>query len=127
MKQRVETYEELEVYKLAFALQQRVFELSKAWPREERYSLTDQARRASRSVGANISESWAKRRYEAHFVAKLTDSDGELNETRHWLRSAEACAYLLSEDAKELRDRCDSIGKKLGSMIKHASSWVIAG
>ena len=74
---------ELEAYREAFALQQAIFVVSKRFPREERYSLTDQIRRSSRLVGANLSEGWRKRRYVAHFVSKLSDADGELEETRH--------------------------------------------
>ncbi len=76
MKRRVTSYEHLDVYKLAFELQQQVYCASRTWPRDERYSLIDQIRRSSRSVGANIAEAWAKRRYKAHFVSKLTDADG---------------------------------------------------
>jgi four helix bundle protein len=94
MKMRVARFEELEVHQVAFALQQLLFELSKRWPREEQYVLTGQIQRASRSIGANIAEAWAKRRYEAHFVSKLTDADGELDETRHWLFTARACSYV---------------------------------
>ena len=79
------------MYKAAFKIQQQIFDLTKAFPREEMYSLTDQIRRASRSVGANISESWAKRRYPAHFVSKLSDADGEIEETVHWIETAFAC------------------------------------
>lgn len=76
MKNKVNSWRELATYKTAFELQQRIFEVSKSWPREESYSLTDQIRRSSRSIGANIAESWAKRRYPAHFKSKLTDAMG---------------------------------------------------
>lgn len=88
---KVNSVRELEVYQAAFGLQQAIFAISKKFPREETYSLTDQIRRASRSIGANMSKAWAKRRYPAHFLSKLTDSDGELQETHHWLETAEAC------------------------------------
>jgi len=117
------TVEDLEVYQRAFALQQRIFEISKTFPKEERYSLTDQIRRASRAVGANISEAWQKRRYEAHFVSKLSDADAELAETGHWLRSALACGYITDQDAAEMTEECRSIGKTLGGMMNHAESW----
>ncbi len=91
---KVNSVRELDVYQSAFSLQQEIFAVSKAFPREETYSLTDQIRRSSRSIGANLSEAWAKRRYPAHFLSKLTDADGELQETLHWLSSAEACEYL---------------------------------
>lgn len=83
MSERIESFRDLNVYKVAFELQQEIFELTKKFPNEETYSLTDQIRRASRSVGANISESWMKRRYVAHFVGKLSNADGEQAETLH--------------------------------------------
>ena len=113
---------ELEVYQAAFTLQQEIFQLSKSFPREEMYSLTDQIRRASRSIGANLSEAWAKRRYPAHFLSKLTDSDSELQETLHWLATAEACEYLDTDALSSLRDKAEIVGRQLGSMInKHES------
>lgn len=114
---------ELDVYQAAFALQQEIFRVSKTFPKEETYSLTDQIRRASRSIGANLSEAWAKRRYPAHFLAKLTDSDGELQETIHWLATAEACGYLTEELAAELQSQAVAIGKQLGSMIQQYQSF----
>lgn len=121
---RVERFEDLDVYRAALALQQKVFEMSKRWPREEQYALTDQIRRASRSIGANVAEAWAKRRYLAHFVSKLTDADGELNETRHWLVTAKACAYLREDAVEELQRGCNEVGGKLGRMIADAHVWV---
>ena len=91
MVKRIENFRDLEVYKKAFALQQDIFELTKSFPKEELYSLTDQIRRSSRSVGSNIAEAWQKRRYIQHFVSKLSDSDGEQAETQHWLDTAFAC------------------------------------
>jgi len=85
MSEQIQSFKELNVYKAAFELQQKIFEITKEFPKEEQYSLTDQIRKASRSIGANIAESWQKRRYQAHFVSKLSDSDGEQAETRHWL------------------------------------------
>jgi four helix bundle protein len=117
---KIDSWRDLEVYQNAFSLQQTVFERSKSWPRSESYSLIDQIRRSSRSVGANIAEAWSKRRYPAHFVSKLTDSDGELQETLHWLASAEACGYITSEDSKELQENAAAIGRQIGGMInKH--------
>lgn len=113
---------ELEVYQGAFSLQQEIFVISKRFPKEETYSLTDQIRRASRSIGANLSEAWAKRRYPAHFLSKLTDSDGELQETLHWLDTAEACDYLIIDELTSLREKAESVGRQLGTMInKHES------
>ncbi|MBP8304259.1 MAG: four helix bundle protein [Phycisphaerae bacterium] len=122
-KRRVASYEELDVYKLAVELQQRVFDVSRAWPAEERYSLTDQIRRAARSIGGNIAESWAKRRYPAHFVSKLSDADGEQNETRHWLRTALACGYLKAGEHAELDAMCKRVGAMLGRMMVDTESW----
>lgn len=122
--EKIESFEDLEVYRLAQELQQEVFELSKTFPAEEKYSLTDQVRRSSRSVGSNISEAWAKRKYPAHFVSKLSDSDGEQNETRHWLRSAFLCKYIADNDSERLVEKCKTIGRKLGNMMQHPEQWI---
>lgn len=115
----VENYRDLKVYKAAFEFQQALFQVSKGFPKEEMYSLTDQMRRSSRSVGASIAESWSKRRYQAHFLSKLTDADSELQETLHWLRTALACEYLSKKDSIKLADQAAEIGKMLGSMISN--------
>ncbi|MGD9971551.1 MAG: four helix bundle protein [Desulfatirhabdiaceae bacterium] len=125
MRQRVSSYEDLEVYQLAIALQQRIFLETKAWPKSETYALVDQIRRSSRSIGANIAESWAKRRYKAHFISKLTDSDGEQNETRHWLYTAWLCCYLQKSVYDELSESCNRIGAMLGRMLKGSDSWTV--
>lgn len=114
----VERYSELEVYKMTKQLSKQLFETTKAFPKEEMYSLTDQVRRSSRSIGAQIAEAWAKRRYEKHFVSKLTDADGEQQETQHWINVAKDCRYISDETANLLISQCASIGKMLGSMIK---------
>ncbi len=98
-------------------MQQAVFAVSRSFPKEETYSLTDQIRRSSRSVGSNLSEAWAKRRYPAHFLAKLTDADGELQETLHWLATAEACGYLVGAGAAEVLEQATAVGRQVGSMI----------
>ena len=121
---RVQSYRELEIYKTAFDLSMGIFTLSKSWPAEERYSLTDQVRRASRSVGANLAEAWAKRRYEAHFVSKLTNADAENNETEHWLQTAASCGYVDPAVLAGLMDANRRIGGMLGRMIANASSFV---
>jgi len=126
-KRRVASYEDLDVYKLALELQHHIFRVSKAWPRDERYSLIDQIRRAARSIGANIAEAWAKRRYPAHFVSKLSDADGEQNETRHWLRTALASRYLNTTEYAELDEACKRIGAMLGRMMADAESWTVGG
>ena len=90
---------------------------------EERYSLTDQIRRSSRSIGASISEAWQKRPYIAHFVSKLTDADGEQAETQHWLDTATACKYILEPEQKTMSERCSRIGRMLGAMMADPDKW----
>jgi four helix bundle protein len=99
---------------------QSIFELTNRFPREETYSLTDQLRRASRSIGAQIAEAWAKRRYRRSFVAKLTDALGEQMETEHWIQVAASCGYLGPDNAKVLLDDLDEVGRMLHSMIDKA-------
>jgi len=123
MSQRIESFKDLNVYKKAFELQQEIFELTKIFPKEELYALTDQIRRASRSIGANLSEAWQKRRYIAHFTSKLTDSDGEQAETQHWLDTSYACGYISQEDHEKLRSKCEEIGRMLGKMLKEPEKW----
>ena len=113
------------MYQAAFELQQAAFRLSRAFPVEERYALTSQLRRASRSVGANISEAWRKRRYQAHFVSKLTDADAELAETQHWIDTANACGYLGREQHAGLSSAAMEIGAMLGSMMRNADRWCL--
>ena len=116
-------FQDLEVYKKARALSRQAFVVSKEFPQEERFSLTDQLRRASRSVGAQIAESWAKRRYEKHFVSKLTDADGEQMETQHWLTSAFDCGYLTREETQRLGELCLEIGRMLGDMMQKSDQF----
>ncbi len=120
---QINSWRDLEVYQAAFSLQQQIFILTKTWPKEEKYSLIDQIRRSSRSIGANIAEAWAKRRYPAHFLSKLTDSDGELQETLHWLESAKACEYLTSTQADGLDQLASQVGRQLGSMINRHETF----
>jgi four helix bundle protein len=117
MSEKISSFKDLRVYKLAFELQQEIFEASKRFPAEERYALTDQVRRASRSIGANLAEAWQKRRYVAHFLSKLTDADGEQAETQHWLDTATACDYLPEKEQMVLLEKCSRIGQMLGTMI----------
>ncbi len=98
--------------------------LSKTWPIEERYALTDQVRRSSRSIGANLAEAWGKRRYEAAFVAKLTDADAEAHETEHWLINAQAHGYITVNELTHLRSLLDEVGQMLGSMIARPESFI---
>ena len=116
----VKGFGDLEVYKLSRQLSKEIFDVSKKFPREEMYSLTDQVRRSSRSIGAQIAEAWGKRRYQKHFVSKLTDADGELLETQHWIETAQDCAYLSLETSTGLLEKYDSLGKMLNSMINKA-------
>jgi len=123
MGERITTFKELHVYQTACELDEQVFGETKHWPREEKYALIDQIRRSSRAIGANIAESWAKRRYPAHFVSKLTDADGELQETMHWLGRAAAYGYLTSERLEALEALCYTIGSKLGKMMQKPESF----
>lgn len=119
----VKDFKELRCYQDAFAVAMRIFELSKSWPKDEVRSLTAQSRRASRSVAANIAEAWGKRRYEAHFIAKLTDSDAECNETRSWLDFALACGYISDMDYDDLDKGLKRISGSLVKMISSPASW----
>ena len=119
----VKSVRELEVYKLSRQLAKEIFEVSKKFPRDEMYSLTDQVRRSSRSIGAQIVEAWAKRRYEKHFISKLTDADGEQQETQHWIETALDCAYISNETANSFLSQFASVGKMLNSMINKSSSF----
>ncbi|MDX6766226.1 MAG: four helix bundle protein [Candidatus Methylacidiphilales bacterium] len=121
MKKPIQSFRDLEVYKQAFAFQQDVFRISNKWPKEETYSLTGQIRRSSRAIGANIAEAWAKRRYEAHFISKLTDADGELQESLHWLLSAEACEYVPTLECRKLVIVLEGIGRQLGAMMAQSA------
>ncbi len=121
----ISSYKELRVYRLAMQAAMRIFELSKHFPIEERYSLTDQIRRASRSVCSNIGEGWRKRRYRAHFISKLSDSEGEAEETRVWLEFSWRCGYMSKKDALELDDTYDHIIAQLVIMIDRPEQWVI--
>ena len=117
MTQPISSFRDLRAYKLAVELQQMVFELSKTFPREELYSLTDQIRRSSRSIGANLAEAWHKRRYIAHFASKLTDADGEQAETQHWIETAASCNYLSNDRKELLLQQYRKLGSMLGNMI----------
>ena len=121
----VRRHTDLEVYKLGFGLAMRLFEVSKSFPPEERYSLTDQMRRSSRSVCANLAEAWRKRRYEAAFVSKLGDSEAEAAETQTWIQFAVECKYLDRKVARELYREYDAVLGKLVLMITHAKDWIL--
>ncbi len=119
----VKNFRDLKVYKLSFESAMRIFELSKKWPPEEKYSLTDQIRRSSRSVSGNIAEAWRKRRYVAHFVSKLSDSDTESAETEVWLDYAQRCGYLIGSDHSDLIDKYDHICRMLTKIMNNPEPW----
>jgi four helix bundle protein len=116
-------FEDLKVYQLAYKSAMTIFELSKRFPKEETYSLTDQIRRSSRSVCANIAEAYKKRRYPKHFVSKLSDSDGEAAETMVHLNFAKDCNYITEEEKLKLLDNYDQIGKMLKSMMANPDKF----
>ena len=124
---QINSAKDLRVYQKAYALAMEIFRLSKNWPSEEKFSLTDQIRRSSRSVCANLREAWAKRRYAAHFINKLTDSDGENSETDTWLDFAKHCGYLAEADHQRLSTECLEVGKMLGSMLNNPVPFLIKG
>jgi four helix bundle protein len=121
----ISTYKELRVYQAAMTAAMRIFELSKRFPIEERYSLTDQIRRCSRSVCSNIGEAWRKRRYPAHFVSKLSDSEGEAEETRVWLEFSWRCGYMSQSEATSLDKEYDQIIGQLVRMIDRPDQWLV--
>jgi len=110
-------YRDLKVYQLAYKLAMEIFNESKTFPIEERYSLTDQIRRSSRSIAANIAEAFRKRRYPNMFVNKLSDSDAETAETQVWLDFSRDCGYLPQERHRELTEGYEEVGRMLGSMM----------
>jgi len=117
------SFKDLDVYKLSRRVSLQIFETSRQFPKEEMYSLIDQIRRSSRSVGAQIAEAWAKRRYKRHFISKLTDADGEQQETQHWIETALDCGYITSESGNKWLESYHSIGRMLNSMITKADSF----
>jgi len=121
----IRSHEELEVYRLAFGGAMEIFEVSKGFPREETYSLTDQMRRSSRSVCANLAEAWRKRRYEAAFVSKLSDAEAEAAETQTWIRFAARCRYLAEPKEAELHQTYDHVIGKLVNMIRNPKPWLL--
>jgi four helix bundle protein len=118
-----ESFRDLIVYQKSRQLQREVLRLTKSFPREEMFSLTNQIRRSSRSIGANISEAWAKRRYEKHFISKLTDADGEQMETQHWIETAWDCEYIDQRMSAQLVEKCLEIGRMLGGMMDKAEMF----
>src|SRR5262245_12029392 len=127
MSQKITTHCDLEVYKRSFDSAMQIFELSKRFPKEEVYSLTDQIRRSSRSVCANLAEAWRKRRYEGAFKSKLNEVEAEAAETQTWLEFAVACGYLDSRTGSRLQTTYDGILATLVGMINHSDTCVISG
>ena len=125
MSEKIVRHQDLEVYKKAFAAGMRIFEISKNFPKEETYSLTDQIRRSSRSVSANIAEAWRKRRYEAAFISKISDAEGEAAETQTWIEFSVRCEYMKNETGRELFIEYDEIISMLVSMIAKRNIWIL--
>ena len=122
---RIQSFRELRVYQNAFEAAMVIFEITKSFPPEEKYSMTDQIRRSSRSVCSNIAEAWRKRKYPAHFVSKLSDSAGEADETRVWLDMAFHCKYIGSPTFDDLDARYDQILGQLVKMMSEPDNWRI--
>src|ERR1700745_2486188 len=123
MKKKIVTHRDLEGYCKAFDASMSIFRLSKAFPKDEIYSLTDQIRRSSRSVCGNLAEAWRKRRYQAAFISKLSDSEGEAAETQVWIEFAVKCGYLNRDKAEGLYRTYDEILRTLVGMITHPETW----
>ena len=124
-KKMVVRHQDLEVYRKAFETAMRIFELSKSFPKEETFSLTDQIRRSSRSVCANLAEAWRKRRYIAAFISKLNDAEGEAAETQTWLEFSVRSIYLEAEIGRDLFKEYEEIISMLVAMQTNADSWVL--
>ena len=126
MTKKIRTHRDLAVYQKGFAASMQIFELSKQFPKEEVYSLTDQIRRSSRSVCANMAEAWRKRRYEKAFISKLSDSESEAAETQVWLEFAVECNYIDRDEAATLYQIYNEILGTLVGMINHPETWIIS-
>jgi four helix bundle protein len=122
---RLQSHEELDVYKLAFEASMEIFEITKHFPKAETYALTDQIRRSSRSVCSNIAEAWRKRRYEAAFIHKLNDAEAEAAETQTWLEFAIECNYSNEDQTIKLRQKYDFIIGKTVNMITNPTPWIL--
>jgi len=125
MSEKIIRHQDLKIFRQAFEAAMQIFEISKQFPKEETYSLTDQARRASRSVCSNIAEAWRKRRYEAAFVSKLNDAEGEAAETQTWIEFAVRCEYLNAEVGRALFRTYDEVIAMLVGMINKPQTWVL--
>lgn len=122
-KATIESHRELDAFQRGMDAAMLLFRASKGFPKEETYSLTDQVRRSSRSVCANLAEAWRKRRYEAAFISKLSDAEAEAAETQVWIEFAVKCGYLASKDARPLYSAYDEILRLIVSMIANSSKW----
>jgi four helix bundle protein len=122
---RINCAKELSVYQKAFTLAMDIFHHTKQFPPEERYALVSQIRRSSRSVCLNLREAWAKRRYEAHFISKLTDCDGEINETDSALDFAHDCGFLPADEHTRLTALCAEVRRMLGGILNNPKSFLI--
>jgi four helix bundle protein len=123
----IQSHRDLEVYQMAFQAAMEIFRLTKSFPAEERYSLTDQIRRSSRSVCTNLAEAWRKRRYEGAFLSKLSDAEAEAAETQTWLEFAVECSYLEAKTARQLYQTYNNILGKLVRMINDPEPWLLHG
>ena len=122
---KINSAKDLEVYKKAYKLAMGIFQISKIFPAEEKYALTSQIRRSSRSVCLNLREAWSKRRYEAHFISKLTDCDGENSENDSSLDFARDCKYIKESEHKELTNMGAEVGRMLGGMLNNPEKFII--
>jgi four helix bundle protein len=122
---KISSAKDLEVYKKSYQLAMEIFELSKSFPLEERYALTCQIRLSSRSISMNLREAWAKRRYEAGFISKLTDCDGENSETDTSLDFALDCGYITPQQHETLTAGCSEVGRMLGAMLRNPTPFLI--
>ena len=122
---RIRSHQDLEVYDLAFKNAMEIFNLTRSFPKEEKYSLTDQIRRSSRSVCANLAEAFRKRRYEGYFISKLSDCEMEAAETQVWIAFANQCGYLSKEKSEKLTQQYHFILGKLVNMARNADHWII--
>jgi four helix bundle protein len=118
------SYKDLEVFKKAYSLAMDIFEISKSFPPEEKYSLTDQIRRCSRSVCANLGEPYRRRKYPAHFISKLTDCDAENTETEVWIMFSFSCKCVNDNQFKNLSESCAEVGRMLGYMLSHPEKYL---
>ncbi len=121
----IKTYKELDVFQLSMNLAMEIFEKTKRFPREEQYSLSDQIRRSSRSVCANIGEAWRKRRYRAAFISKLSDAETEACETQVWIEFSRRSQYLSDQDARRFDAAYDHVMAQIVRMISRADKWLI--